>query len=251
MLRPHIAGKIAGWLLLPAMLVSCGIRLPVDTKHVQRVPVNLTTPPGKPPKDPDVLVWLIADDYHTGMVFPYDWLEESGFIPPAGFSKPRYVAMSWGSNPAYEPGGIPGGFAGTCKLLRIICAPTPSVMELIPANWNVPEVCPDQRIWRKLVSREYGHSLAAFLNSCSAKGPDGRPKVVRESSWGHGVQLEGKDTYYIPRVCNIWTAQAIESMGGRMSPWFGLTADGVIRQAEKPPNDFEQIWPGGGAPPKP
>ena len=41
------------------------------------------------PRDPDVLVWLIADRYHTGMVFPYDWLLESGFVPPAGFGTPQ------------------------------------------------------------------------------------------------------------------------------------------------------------------
>jgi hypothetical protein len=39
--------------------------------------------------------------------------------------------------------------------------------------------------------------------------------------------------------------QAIESLGGEMQPWLAVTADGLIRQAEKPPNDFEKIWPGG------
>jgi hypothetical protein len=60
------------------------------------------------------------------------------------------------------------------------------------------------------------------------------------------VQLEGDHSYFIPRVCNVWTAQAIEALGGEVNPWFGLTADGLIRQAESPPNNFELIWPGGG-----
>jgi len=226
-------------LLVAALTASCGIRLPIDTRSNKPSPSNRSiTRHGTPTQDPDLLVWLIADEYHTGMVVPYDWLLESGFIPPAGFGNPKFVTMSWGSRKAY---------ALDAKLdfwlyARVICAPTHSVMEMIPSNWNVAEVCPQQRIWRKLVRRDRGPALAAFLNQCCATGPDGRPIVRSKSSWGNGVQLEGRYLYYIPRVCNVWTAQAIECLGGKMNPWFGLTADGIIRQVEKSPNNFEKIW---------
>ena len=189
---------------------------------------------------PDLLVWLLANEYHTGMVFPYDWLLESGFVPPDGFGKPRYVAMSWGNTDAYSEEGL-GGPAGW---MRVLFTPTPSVMELIAIDWDVAEVCPQMRIWRAKVGREFGPRIAAFLNGCSRSGPDGRPVVVRPSSWGKGVQLEGRHPYFIPRVCNVWTAQAIETMGGEINPWFGLTANGLAKQAQRPPNNYELIWPG-------
>ena len=191
-------------------------------------------------KDPDVLVWLIADSYHTGLVFPYDWLLESGFVPPPDFGHPRYVTMSWGNRDAYSK----EGFDHPWKVFRVIFTPTRSVMELIPADWHVAEVLPQHRIWRKLVPRDRGTALAAFLNGCSQMDSNGRPVVVCESSWGEGVQLECRHSYFIPRVCNVWTVQAIEALGGEFNPWFALTAGGLIRQAEKPPNDFELIWPG-------
>jgi hypothetical protein len=134
-------------------------------------------------------------------------------------------------------------------VFRVLFTPTDSVMELIPTNWNVAEVIPKQRIWRKLVPRDRGPALAAFLNACSATDGEGRPIVICESSWGKGVQLQSRHSYFIPRVCNVWTVQAIETLGGDFNPWFALTAGGLIRQAEKPPNDFELIWPGGGAEP--
>lgn len=223
-----------------ALLSSCSLRLPL--RHTTEVGARLPEPTGEDAWSdaPDVLVWLTADTYHTGMVFPYDWLLESGFVPPEGFGKPRYVAMSWGNTDAYSEEGL-GGFGGW---MRVLFTPTPSVMEMIPIDWNVVEVCPRQRIWRRLVGREYGPRLAEFLNNCSRTGPDGRPIVVRPSSWGNGVQLESRHSYFIPRVCNVWTAQAIEAAGGDMNPWFGLTADGLARQAERPPNHFELIWPG-------
>lgn len=235
---------------MPVILASCGIRLPVD-----RVPAPRVTPVSSSAavtergteEAPHVLVWLIADKYHTGMVFPYDWLVESGFVPPAGFGDATYVTMSWGNRDAYSEQGIDTKW----KMFRVLFTPTPSVMELIPSDWHVAEVLPDQRIWRKLVDRRRGPELARFLNACSATDASGRPKVVCKSSWGEGVQLEGNHRYFIPRVCNVWTVKAIESLGGDINPWFALTADALARQAEKPPNDFELIWPGGGKPERP
>jgi len=240
MSRLSILRTLAGCVPATLLLGSCNIRLPVPTEPVQRVQVRLETPPAKAAQDPDVLVWLIADKYHTGMVFPYAWLLESGFVPPAGFGNPKSVTMSWGNQDAYSK----EGFDNTWKFLRVLFTPTPSVMELIPVEWNVAEVCSHQRIWRKLVPRDRGPALANFLNQCNAMGTDGRPIVLCESSWGHGVQLKCRHPFFIPRVCNVWTLQTIECLGGEIQPWLALTANGLIRQAEKPPNDFELIWTG-------
>ena len=243
MVRLGILVKSSAPLLLAAVLGSCGIRLPdvppvtyqADTQRSNFIPAQGT-------KEPDVLVWLIADELHTGMVFEYDWLLESGFIPPDGFGRPKYVTLSWGNRTAYVEKGLhsPG------KFMRAMFTRSPSVMELIPANWNVVDVCPHQRIWRKMVARGRGKDLAAFLNDCSTPAADGKPIVCGTSSWGGGVLLESRHVYFLPRVCNVWTVQAIESLGGEINPWLAVMANGLIRQAEKPHNGFEQIWWGGG-----
>lgn len=231
--------KLMATTMVVSLATSCSLRLPTHK--------NATTPPPvsspkatTPPKEPDVLVWMIADKWHTGMVFPYDWLLDSGFVPPAGFGNPKYVTMSWGNTDAYSPEGI----GSKWNLLRVIFTPTPAVMELIPSNWHVAEVLPQQRIWRKLTPRDKGPALAEFLNKCSVTDAAGRPKVVRPSSWGKGVQLESAHRYFIPRVCNVWTAQALEAIGCEVTPFLGLTANSLARQAENPPNNLELIWPG-------
>lgn len=235
------------WIIAPACICSCSLRLPVAEPPVQRIEVSMDVKtPATTPRSADVLIWMISDEHHTGIVVPYDWLLESGFIPPAGFGNPRSVAMSWGNNDAYAP----EGFDHPWKVFRVLFTPTQAVMELIPVQWDVAEVIPQQRIWRKLVPRDRGPALANFLNECSKTSHDRRPIVVRESSWGQGVQLQSKHRYFIPRVCNIWTLQALECVGGDFNAWLGITANGLIRQAEKPANGFELIWPGGGAPEK-
>ncbi len=243
MRRNRVTGSLGSCVLTALAMTSCGIRLP-DTPPVPSPPKVSKTLVSKknPPQDPDVLVWLIADKIHTGMVFPYDWLIESGFIPPPGFGSPKYVTLSWGDRTAY----VEKGLHTPWKFFKALFLPTPSVMELIPANWNVVEVCPNQRVWRKLVSRDKGHDLAAFLNDCSLHDSDGKPIVCGTSSWGGGVLLESRHVYFIPRTCNVWSVQAIDTLGGDINPWLAMTANGLIRQAEQAPNDFEKIWPGGG-----
>jgi hypothetical protein len=244
-MRQHwIYGRFTACILTVLVTSSCGIRLPDTPPPTSGTRASKSFVSKKsPPQDPDVLVWLIADKIHTGMVFPYDWLLECGFIPPEGFGTPKYVTLSWGDRTAY----VEKGLHSPAKFFRALFTPTPSVMELIPANWNVAEVCPDQRIWRRLTPREKGYDLAAFLNDCSIRGSDGKPIVCGTSSWGGGVLLESRHVYFVPRTCNVWTVQAIDTLGGNINPWFAMTANGLIRQAEKEPNNFEKIWPGGGA----
>lgn len=223
-------------------MCSCSIRVPVSTE-VQRITVNnsgkaVSAAKSMQRQDPDVLVWLLADELHTGIVFPYDWLLENGFRPPQGFPKAKYVTLSWGNREAY----VQEAWLTPWQAIRALCAPSPSVMELIPFDYEVVDVCPYQRVWRKLVPRDKGPAVAAFLNDCARHGPDGLPWSVGKSSWGKGVLLDSPHSYHLPRICNIWTLQAMEACGCRIHPWGGLTASGVIRQAEKPENGFEKVW---------
>jgi hypothetical protein len=194
------------------------------------------------PPSSNVYVWLIADALHTGLVFEYDWLLESGFVPPEGFPEARYVTLSWGDRTAY----VQRSLNTMAEIINALFLPSESVMELIPADWHVTEVCPHQRIWQKRVPRETGPALAAFLNHCSITDAKGRPVVVGTSSWGDGVLLESRHAYFYPRVCNIWTVQAMETMGARMNPWTAISAGGVIRQATNRHNRYSKIWWGSG-----
>jgi hypothetical protein len=231
-----------------AVMASSCIRIPppppTATRQIQvaKTP-GATLPRAKsvaPTRDPDVLVWLVADTYHTGMVFPYDWLLESGFVPPAGFGHPPYVTFSWGDRTAY----VEKRWLNPWQVFRAFFTPTPSVMEIIAVNWYVVDVCKQQRVWRKLVPRERGPQVAAFLNHVSRSGPEGRPIVIGPSSWGEGFLLDSSYSYYLPRICNVWTAQAIEACGSNINPWLALTANGLVRQAEAPRNGFENVWRG-------
>jgi len=248
--RARCLARLAAAACLALALPAC-LRLPEPPPGQTRVPVAARPvpaplyPDGKPYRstaEPLIPVWLISDPLHTAMVFPYDWLLESGFVPPAGLANAPYVNLSWGDRVAY----VQKEWLNPWQVFRAFFTPTPSVMEIIPIDSYVVENCQQQRVWRKLVPRECGPRLAAFLNHMSQTGPDGRPLVAGPSSWGKGCLLESKYSYYLPRICNVWTAQTMEACGCRLYPLFGLTANGLIRQAEWPANGFELVWRGDG-----
>ncbi len=86
-----------------------------------------------------------------------------------------------------------------------------------------------------------GSSFAAALNACSELDVGGRPVTIGRSPWGDGLLIRSPHAYYFPRICNIWTVDALNSAGFQMGGIRGLSADGVIRQAERQENGFRQI----------
>jgi hypothetical protein len=193
-----------------------------------------------PERPPEVQVYLIADKLHSGMVFPYKWLVESGFIPPKDFPDCKYVTFSWGDEKAY----VNQRWLSAPEVFEAIFLPSPAVMECIPIQWEVAEVSPNQHIWMKSIPREQGPYVAAFLNHCTVPGDDGYPAVTGDSSWGEGVLLESPQAYYFPRICNVWTGQALISCGAKINPLMSIHRDLLVMEAER--SGFTEIWDASG-----
>ncbi|MGB0292556.1 MAG: DUF2459 domain-containing protein [Luteolibacter sp.] len=211
-------------------LCSCSLRLPVEPYTPRNTPHSKNAE--------SVEVWLHSDGYHTGLVFPYPWLVDAGYVSPEGLGKPRAVVVSWGNTNAYSDEGI----GNLHQWFRVICTSTPAVMELIGINRPVTSVKPNQNLWKANFPASRGPYLAHFLNQCTKYGEDGKPIVVRASSWGKGLQVESRHKYFIPRVCNIWSAQAIETLGGTIDAWRATTARGLTKQLNQ--NGFSLVHKG-------
>lgn len=225
--------RLAPATIFALTLCSCSLRLPVEP-YTENVPAV----PGR--GNETVEVWMHSDEYHTGLVFDYPWLLKSGYVAPAGVGNPKQVVVSWGNTRAYSDEGI----SGPHQWMRVLFTPTPSVMEVIPINYRVTSVMPHQRLWRAEFPADRGPRLAHFLNQCTRMNEQGRPIIVRPSSWGNGVQVEGRFNYFIPRVCNIWSAQAIETLGGSINPLQATTANSLAKQLERKENGFVLVHDG-------
>lgn len=223
--------------VLLGALNSCAVRMPTAPKtKTTQVPAQKPTAkktvvrkaaPGK------VSVYLIADSLHTSIAVPYDWLLERGYKAPEGLVFPqgnsRYVVMSWGDRVAY----VQKRWLRPWEVFHALFMPSPSVTEIIPISWNVQDVCYRQRIFRAEISTKKGRPLASFLNHSNVMNSHGRPSVIAASTWGNGYLLDCKYSYYFPRICNVWTGQTLEACGLTINMRSAISANGLIRQAEK------------------
>jgi Protein of unknown function (DUF2459) len=220
--------------ILAVLMGSCAIRIPIEKNITVQVKDQKKSNDGK-----TVFVFLIADKLHTALVFPYDWLAESGYRYPKNFKSPkgryRYVDMSWGNKVAY----VQKRWLTAGEVFTAFLTPSPSVMEIIPVNGKVEEVCFQQRVFRLEVPVEKGVYLAEFLNHCSQQDCKNCPVIAAKSSWGDGLLADSKHSYYFPRICNIWTAQCLEACGLKMNILRSLTANGIVEQSLN--QGFKQI----------
>lgn len=230
--------KRVAW-AVPLVLASCALHFPDRELHHGRLEVaagTATTPLVDEPATEPVV--LFADELHTGLIFELAWLEEHGYRVPPGLQRRRHVVFSWGDETAY----VQKRWLNPAQVVHALFLPSTSVMEVISFDYHVPEVCPTQRLYQGFIRDSAGRAVADFLNSCTRMDGDGRPEVVADSTWGDGLMVRSPHAYYFPRICNVWTVDALNAAGFRFHGLTGLSADGIIRQAERPENGFRKIW---------
>jgi hypothetical protein len=222
-------------LVAPLLVGSCALHFP-DAGHVRRVEVASAPPERR--ELPTIPVVLFADELHTGLVLDLEWLQRHGYVPPRGPGRLKWAAFSWGDEMAY----VQKEWLGVGQVFAALFQPSPAVMEIITFDYNIPNVCHHQRLYQSFVRESDGAPLAAFLNACSVRDDRGFPQTIGPSSWGEGLLIRSPHAYYLPRICNVWTVDALNAAGFRMNALTGLTAGGVVRQARQRRNGFQQIW---------
>lgn len=223
---------------LPAFFASCALDFPRQDVEVHRVEVAADAPAATEPEPATVPVFLFADELHTGLILDLGWLRRHGYAPPAGTQDRRWAAFSWGDEVAY----VQQEWLSPGQVVNALFMPSPSVMEIIVFDYNVPNVCHHQRLFQAYVPEAAGASLAAFLNDCAVRDAGGLPQTLGPASWGEGLLIRSPHSYYFPRICNVWTVEALNAAGFRFHALTGLSADGVLRQARLRRNGFQKIW---------
>lgn len=225
---------------VPWTFGSCAFTFPASSSaEVKRVEVARSVEKKDvAPEIPTVPVIVFADNLHTGLILQLDWLKEHGYVPPPDIGSKPWVAFSWGDETAY----VQHEWLSMGQMARALFWPSRSVMEIIPFDYNVPSICQKQRLYLGHAHDSDGARLAAFLNACAIRDENGVPETIGESSWGGGRMIRSPHNYYFPRICNVWTVEALKAAGFSMLTPTGLSADGVIRQVTRRNNGFQQIW---------
>ncbi|MGE9271580.1 MAG: DUF2459 domain-containing protein, partial [Verrucomicrobiales bacterium] len=175
-----IYGVVRALLLAaPLSFCSCALHFPEDreVKHQQvemavvGEPGNRKANVGQVDEPATIPVLLFADNLHTGLILELEWLRRYGYVAPPDIGEHRYVAFSWGDETAY----VQQSWLNPAQVVHALFLPSKAVMEIIPFDWNIPEVCHHQRLYQAYVPESAGAGFAQFLNHCAVRGEDGVP----------------------------------------------------------------------------
>jgi len=136
-----------------------------------------------------------------------------------------FVEVGWGDEGFYRAKKI------TLPLvLRAAFWPTPSVLHVAGLRGPVQQCFPASDIIELHVSDGQFDDLCRFISATLARDEALRPEKLGPGLYGESLFYRGKGKYYLPKTCNVWTAQALRAAGCPVLPAVAQTAENVLFQ---------------------
>jgi hypothetical protein len=240
-------GKVLGFLTtgwaVATLLGGCStvFPAPMESHVASRQPLMRREMGGLPTADREpgrAVIWVVSNSYHTGLVLPLAWLEECGFRAPASVRGAKWINVSWGDRIAY----LQERWLTPWEAARALFSRSDSVVEMIRVDYDPRWVFPNQEIYQASVDAGCGALLAAFLNHCAAPASGGDDwAVIAGPTWGRGALLASPHSYGFPRLCNSWTAGALEACGYSFDPVARIFAGALVARCRR--QGFKRVPP--------
>ena len=215
-------------LLTAIQTVICGARMPrliglfaaVGLAHsAAGAPVRTHSSHAKP-------VWLVSNGFHTAVVIrsrdaPSRWRRANG-------NAATHVLFGWGDATFYRASRITVGMA--CKAAFSI---NPSAIHVMPFKGSVGSRFAHSDVIRLGVSPSGFARLRGLLERAFVRGPGDQFVVLGPGPSRHSRFYAGRERFYFPKVCNVWTARALREAGVPIFVPTAITAGDLVWQAEK------------------
>lgn len=151
-------------------------------------------------------VFVIQQEYHTGISLKAADVNLSVWSECAEFKSSTWVDVGWGERKYYQsPDSNP------LLAVKAIAMPNPSVMR-IEGYSKHPNIylsgCPSMRI---LLTREQFDRLCAVFHNAYARDRNGN--IVETSGNAQYKFYSAKGSYHLMNTCNTWVARAFRKAG--------------------------------------
>lgn len=173
-----------------------------------------------------VTIYIIGHGWHTGLVLPTEEIDAEDFPNRTLHSGGRFVEIGWGDEGFYNAKVV-----WPTIVAKALFLPTPSVLHLVRFDPAVDRVFVGSDIVELKISREGFRRLCRFIHNSFELDDAGKPIWSGPGIYGDGQFYRGKESYYYPKTCNVWTARALQAAGVPVLPALSTTATGVLAQA--------------------
>lgn len=116
--------------------------------------------------------------------------------------------------------------------VQAVCWPTPSALHVMPLRRPPEQALAHSDLVRLALPAPAMARLRAYLDSQFARSREGRhiplgPGFARSSEF-----FLGAESFYFPKMCNVWTARGLRHAGVRIASPLAITAGGLTWQLE-------------------
>lgn len=172
-------------------------------------------------------VWLVSNGFHTSLAL------RISDLPPrlralSGDQRASHVLFGWGAEPFYTARRVtPAIFC------RTICLPTPSALHVVPFRGPVWRRFSHSDVLRFELSQLRTRELMRFLEEAVRRDKHGGPILIGPGYFPRSRFYAGREIFWFPATCNVWSARALRLGGIRAGLLFSVTATGLVAEVEK------------------
>lgn len=173
-------------------------------------------------------IYLVGHGWHTGLVLPARKIDYADFPEAEDYWQADYLEIGWGDEGFYRAEKITPALVAKAALL-----PTPSVMHVSSFEGSVREFFPVSDIYEVRLSDQQFDDLCRFIGETFEREEEGSSIDLGPGLYGVSRFYRARGKYYLPKTCNVWTAQALKEAGLPVIPQTAMRAENVLGQSRK------------------
>lgn len=170
-------------------------------------------------------VWLVGNGFHSGIAIRTEDLPDGQKL--SGDPRAEFLLFGWGDAAFYRRQINPW------TTLAALCWPTPSIVHVVPVRGSVTARFPRSDVIELSLPRSRYLALCRALDEAFSRDARGRRVFVERGYFPESRFYAGRESFYFPKMCNLWTAQKLQRAGVPVFAPTAIFASGLARQAAR------------------
>jgi uncharacterized protein (TIGR02117 family) len=177
------------------------------------------------PKDPAHSIYVVRHGWHTGIAVRAEEVPRGAWPFLKDFPGAAYLELGWGDRdfyPAKEPGPL--------LALKAIFWPKPGVMHVVGFEDTPERYFGSQQVVQLGLSEPGFVGLVHYVRESLELDAQGDSIALQPGLYGRSAFYASRESFYLFRTCNVWTARALRAAGLPVAPSASLTSEGLLAQ---------------------
>jgi uncharacterized protein (TIGR02117 family) len=178
------------------------------------------------PQEPARPVWVAGNGFHAAFILRVEDVSPE-LRRRLRDRQARWVVIGWGDKQFFmaKPPTV-------WMTVQAVFWPTPSALHVMPLRRPPEQALAHSDIVRLVVPEQTVARLRLYLDSQFARDRNGANIPLGPGFSASSEFFLGSESFYFPKMCNMWTARGLRRAGIRVAPSIAITAGGLIWQLE-------------------